>query len=90
MKSAEVWANEVGETVMMDCFAGDRSALPGDPTMKLIKQIQLDAWKQGMTDAAEIPNKCTGEGGKCECERCDQNRFMAKSILTARDNKTMI
>ena len=57
MKTAEEWANETGETVMLDCFAGDRNAQPGEPTIKLIKQIQLDAFKAGEMFAAEIASK---------------------------------
>ena len=42
MKSSEKWASEVGhESPLMFHIS-------------LIKEIQLDAWKQGMNDAVEI------------------------------------
>lgn len=77
MKTAEEWANEVGETVMLDCFAGDRMARPGDPTINLVKQIQLDAFKAGMTEAAGMVS-------------CKDGLAIRQAILSARDNKTTI
>ena len=42
MKPAEEWLNEVGETVANDMFSPD-SGKPGDRTLALIKNIQVDA-----------------------------------------------
>lgn len=85
MKTAEEWANETGETVMSDCFAGDRNALPGDPTISLIRKIQLDAYKAGMTEAAEIAEKYVrGE------RPFAASVSISRAILQARDNKTSL
>lgn len=37
--------------------------------LEIIQAIQLDAWKQGMTDAAEIVDSCRGEEGDLRCVR---------------------
>ncbi len=48
MKTAEEWIKEYNDTR----YSEDRKLIFKDGS--LIKQIQLDAWKQGMTDAMEI------------------------------------
>ena len=52
MKNATEWLNQVGEVVMFSAFAGSNP--PGNEVENLVRQIQADAWRQGMTDAAEI------------------------------------
>ena len=48
MKSAEEWIKVLGSEVDYSCI-----------TAKEIKEIQLDSWKQGMTDAARIIDDST-------------------------------
>jgi hypothetical protein len=89
MKTAEEWINEVGKVVMLDCFAGDRSALPGEPTLNLVKQIQLDAMKEGMMRAAYI-NKITSPhitmtGSSSICENRKNAILTAAEHLTEKD-----
>lgn len=67
MKTAEEWCIE--EIIICPDFEKDED---------LIKQIQLDAYKQGMTDAAEI------------CEKGQWEASMQQAILTARDKKTSL
>lgn len=50
MKTAEEWLNEVGEAVGQDMFCGNPN-LPGSRSENIIKQIQLDAWKDGIGEA---------------------------------------
>lgn len=51
MKSAEQWLNEVGEVVMFSAFVGGKP--PGKEVELLIAKMQLDAWKHGMSEAAD-------------------------------------
>ena len=59
MKTALEWLNAVGEAAAMDMFVSNTGAgsVPGSLTEEVIKQIQQDAWQQGMLDAAEIAGK---------------------------------
>ena len=55
---------------------------------RLYKQIQLDAYKQGMTDAAEIVgNTICKNYPECGSMVCDIQHIKKQAILTARDNK---
>lgn len=55
----------------------------GEPTLaNAIKQIQLDAWKQGMTDAAR-------EATKCQMDRQTKLAIIA-TIEIKRDNTTSL
>ena len=65
MKTAEEWCNEMG--------------FLGNGYIQVIKQIQLDAWKQGMSDAAEI-----------EFIAGVKNESFYFAIMTARDQRTSI
>ena len=56
----------------------------------LINETKPNAFKAGMTEAA---NKCLSLAACSEetcCERCDQNRHCAKEVLSARDQKTTL
>lgn len=61
MRTALEWLNEIGECVGQDMFCGNPQK-PGSRSEDCIKAIQLDAWKQGMTDAAAIVNGMRGSG----------------------------
>lgn len=57
MKTAEEWALENGAYKEADDInIGGYCELHCDDFIKLVKQIQLDAWKQGMMDAANLAN----------------------------------
>jgi tRNA(His) 5'-end guanylyltransferase len=74
MKTAEEWSEyELGLLPATKIVL----RLDGKTYADIIKQIQLDAWKQGMTDAAEIAGN---EQGHTACH-------IRVEILTARDNK---
>ncbi len=48
MKTAENWSRNVEFDI------GTKSGILRSEFIRVIKQIQLDAWKQGMMDAAEL------------------------------------
>lgn len=78
MKTAEEWFNEL---VARPKYQSDCNAIISQGT---IMQIQLDAWRQGMTDAAEISNRELTIGWQ------DKQHWSVQAILTARDNKKEI
>jgi len=78
MKTAEEWAKEIcqkdGQSDVYDLVTVDFDE---------IKQIQLDAYKQGMTDAASILSTTCYEGTVILSEA-------RQAILAARDKKETI
>ena len=85
MKTAEEWALEFLSTeTQIDKFEGILKP-------EFIKQIQLDAYKAGMTEAAEICERTLVELGDHTAPLqgvSPDSKTMVKSILTARDSKT--
>ncbi len=56
--------------------------------IEFIRHIQLDAWKQGMSDAAAI---LSDDHGNCRCMECGTEEFdHHKAIEQERDNKTSL
>lgn len=69
MKTAEEWALPTAHKTGCDCL-----------TCKNTRAIQLDAWKQGMTDAYKVIDA-----------RIEEGYFeIQQAILTERDNKTSL
>jgi hypothetical protein len=64
------WINEMEEQTQGSCGP------------ELVKQIQLDAYKAGMSEAAKLTTQVIGE--------VETLLEVNKRILTARDNKTTI
>jgi hypothetical protein len=61
MKTAEEWINEVGEAAGQDMFVPIKEGeKPGSRTENIIKQIQLDAWKQSITDIIKLIDETYG------------------------------
>lgn len=66
-------------------------------TVTVIREIQLDAWRQGMTDAAAVAGEYggkghdTGQGWSMQCgdSKLTQSDIQA-AILTARDAKSTV
>ena len=88
MKRAEEWYRVYNEQKSDARYQHKpRTLRASDGT--LFKAIQLDAWKQGMTDAAEIVKEWRDCYSKVESGWCysDQNR---KNILNSRDKKKEI
>lgn len=67
MKTAEEWKTDIYGSMTSD-------GCPTDETISVIKQIQLDAWKQGMTDAGVI------------AMRNEASLSIRQAIYTYRDN----
>lgn len=77
MKTAEEWVDiETGSIF----FHAIEDSISDEEWVELIKQIQLDAWKQGMSDAEQIVK--SGDSITID-EHCE-------AILTSRDNTTLI
>lgn len=77
LKSAEEIAERLNE------ISTQRSIWPTD-----VKEHLLNAFKAGMTEAADIPlSFITGECVNEPCDRCEQNKIIAQAILSARDKK---
>lgn len=79
MKTAEEWANEL--------FADKHPhAMWEENIINFVKLVQLDAYKAGMTEAAEI---CEQQCSKTIFfSRASALNFTHRAILHARDNKT--
>lgn len=57
----------------------------------IVEQIQLDAYKAGMTEAASIPESWIHTNCKrVSCDKCESNKFVYLAILSARDRKTSL
>lgn len=83
MKAAKEWLNQVAETVATDMFI-DTAGKPGSSTETLIKQIQLDAMKEGMRRAEIIAfNEMVGLKDPFEFKNS-----IRKAILTAAEQLT--
>lgn len=99
LKSAEEWIiNELAE--MLGCSGDDFASKPNEKhEFKIfIEKIQLNAYKAGMTEAADkitywwkchesrlrmFPDNCCIKSEINDCKELE------KAILTARDNKTL-
>jgi len=80
MKTAEEWSNELHYVGSMSSVIAERSMFENN--LQLIKQIQFDAFKSGMTEAARI----------CDVIDVDftTDRGYSQAILSARDKKTSL
>lgn len=58
-------------------------------TYSEFKEAQLDAWKQGMSDAAEVAD-ITMQGRSSMVNQDQWLGEIIKNILTARENKTSL
>lgn len=56
MKQAQEWLNEVGETVMLSAFAGEKP--PGIEVEQLVKRIQSDALAEPMALLERLHREC--------------------------------
>ena len=83
MKTAEQWVSEWRSDSNLDTWRYAELDLE-----ERFKQIQLDAWKQGMTDAAKQVADSTPEAPTTAED--DWIDHAVDSILSARDNKTTI
>ncbi len=76
MKTAEEWVKDLHGTSSSDIFL---------ITKRHIKQIQLDAMKEGMKRAAEMISSCPSA---CECSQSVGWKESEQSILTASEQLT--
>ncbi len=81
MKTAEEW-NWLHTTICANNPAVHGQLLPAPQMVAFIEGVQLEAWKQGMTDAVEILNNDP------DPEAC--NSLMIEEIEKARDSKTSL
>lgn len=66
------------------CLVRSKSRLSGRIDAEGIREIQLDAFKAGMTKAASVSCALMGS------ERNEGVNYLRRAILTARDNKTTL
>lgn len=88
MKEAKEWYAEYCADRKLPASQRKLGASNGD----LIRAIQLDAWKQGMTDAKQIVENHPF-ADKFPTDEDDITRRdldIARAILTARDSKTTL
>lgn len=86
LKNAEDWASDLQYVANISSIAAQKSACMHN--LWLIKQIQLNAYKAGMSEAAEIANySAMGFEGDHYISAATQ---VEQAILSARDQKTMI
>lgn len=97
MKTAEDWMYQFGSTIIegletesIELSSPRVSVL----TKEDINKIQLDAWKQGMSDAANLCTKREPHGGVSDEDNIrnfgESSSFLRLKILTARNNKTSL
>lgn len=75
MKTAEEWADKINKEVLPVLT----TPIPVSSVVNMVKQIQLNAWKQGMSDAANIAMRY---------QRSET--IVAQDIQCARDSKTIL
>lgn len=81
MKTAESWVDiETGNVF----FHAQEDSVSDEDWIELVKQIQLDAYRAGMTQAAEI---CKSR--ETESDLTVEAHWCKQAILTARDKKTL-
>ena len=86
MKTAEEWFITTAVPIHPDCVEKMRKNGWRCVNLDDIKQIRLEAYKAGMTEAAEMAKRRTdGSLGQSKARA-----RLVSEILTARDNKTSI
>lgn len=89
MKTAQEWTDKANLEIQFLIRENPPNSEITEREIDFYKQIQLDAWKQGMSDAAEIAN-ITMQGRSSMVNQTEWLHEIFKNILTARDNKTSV
>jgi hypothetical protein len=87
MKTAEEWSYEEQRKHLIEDWSDESFE-------EFIKKVQLDAYKQGMTDAAEVVRERYhkdveydyGKYRRCDCGLCQDVAITANNIESNRDN----
>lgn len=91
MKSAEEYIPALSGAVAQDRYSLDGEVYDSTHRLILIKQIQLDAYKAGMSEAAEIASeKAIRFDGIMPLDGFETKKVIVHTILSARDKKETI
>jgi hypothetical protein len=83
MKSAEEWANALNEALPLLT-----KPVPVNCVEFIVKQIQLDAIKEGMRRAVNVVEHNHLHSSKCLCASCVATNGDVEAILTAAEQLT--